>query len=353
MTKMKKKPQAGGKVLLFLIPFLALASLASFFASFHAVGSRQIDPKSTDFRQTPKSHNGAQCLDFQDGGYLDKLLDEAAVVYLLAVPKAGGSSMAIFVNRCMRTRAGLGFIQNFDFGHGYFYSPSFMDKPTNQAFFVGHAWADMTQSYFQHASTKSLFIISYREETDRLGSAIKHVMKKICQRGLLPSIPKGSMNPPQNRTEGDRVACVIDEKEFVEEIIAKKRGEISGSTFGAYSCQYHDIVEEIMPNLVMISMSQLDDLFGLLNRKYNCPDETVHHVNGFPKNWDHYLRLQNGTEVDINEWLRHNLHHLEFKLKMKDKARASCQGKTKQMGDQIMACPNKAIYNYYRSGDSL
>ena len=346
-----------------MVILLAATSLLSGSVSVQLKKFQLGAQEENDFRQTPKGHNDAQCLDFQDGGYLDKLLDEAAVVYLLAVPKAGGSSMAIFVNRCMRTRAGLGFIQNFDFGHknktnrngldGYFYSPSFMDKPTNQAFFVGHAWADMTQSYFQHASTKSLFIISYREETDRLGSAIKHAMKKICHRGLLPSIPKGSMNPPQKRTEGDRVACVIDEKEFVEEIIAKKREEISGSTFEAYSCQYHDIVEEIMPNLVMISMSQLDALFGLLNRKYNCPDETVHHVNGFPKNWDHYLRLQNGTEVDINEWLRHNLHHLEFKLKMKDKARASCQGKTKQMGDQIMACPNKAIYNYYRSGDSL
>ena len=207
---------------------LLLALLASFFASLHAVGSHQIDPKSTGFPQTPKSHNGAQCLNFQDGGYLDKLLDEAAVVYLLAVPKAGGSSMGIFVNRCMRTLAGLGFMFETGPWHSNFHSPSFMDKPTNQSFYVQHAWNDMTQSYFQHASTKSLFIISYREETDRLGSAIKHVMKKMCQKGLPPMIAKGSMNPPQNRTEGDRVACVIDEKEFVEEIIAKKGGEKRG-----------------------------------------------------------------------------------------------------------------------------
>jgi len=272
------------------------------------------------------------------GGNLDRLLDKADVVHLLAVPKAGGSSMKVFLAECLGK----------SFGSIVFDArKKLLDQLEMSKFNFMHVNIEnQAVDLFRYSARNVLFIMTYRDETDRLGSAIKHVMGWVCQYGRHTVGPTGVT--PRNRTEGNRMACVIDEEEFVEKIIRQKRGEIGGSTLGIFSCLFHGSLEENMPNLVMISMNQLNGLFKLISRKLSCPVEALRlSSSALAKNWDYYLRIKNGTEVEINEWLAHKLNFLESSLRLNENA--GCQGKTRQMEDQILNCPNETIYNFYQA----
>lgn len=265
-----------------------------------------------------------RCLTFEQGGDLDVLMDEAAAVHLLSAPKGGGSSTRVFLQNC--------------FGK----SPGLFDQLKPIKFKGHHVHEPAAVNFFKHSGRETLFIMSYRDETDRLGSAIKHVMGWMCQKGRAKDVVT-----PETQRVGNRLSCVINETEFVEKIIKERNSEIGGSTLNLHSCNFHDSLVENMPNLVMISISRLDDLFKLISSKYPSCKREIPRLSSaaLSKEWDYYLKIKNGTNVEINEWLGHKLKHLELELKMHD--RASCQGKTRRMEDQILACPNEAIYNFY------
>jgi len=321
-------------LLLVLVVALDLGRDASLFTYFDISAKKKTSPtvSASTAMKDRQDNNDDRCLTFDQGGDLDLLIDEAATVYLLTAPKGGGSSVRIFLQDCFGGEQEL------------------FDRLKTNKFKGDHVNQKKAVDFFKHSGRKTLFIMTYRDETDRLGSAIKHVMGWMCQRGRAKDVVT-----PEIQTVGNRSSCMIDETEFVEKIVRTRNTEIGGSTLGLYSCEFHDSLMENMPNLVMISISRLDDLFRLISRKYSsCKEETMRLSSAaLAKNWDYYLKIKNGTNVEINEWLGHKLNHLELELKLH--GRSSCQGKTRRMEDQILACPNEAIYNFYdhRTRDRL
>lgn len=274
-------------------------------------------------------------MDFSIGGDLDRLIENAAIVYLLAAPKAGGSSFAEFTKECVGTGRG-GWIDPDDVS-------SLLSRLEMSKFFARHITTnDFVNKLIKETPRNALLIATYRDETDRLASAIKHVMGRVCQKGANKTITPLAVRKRKN----DRISCILDEQDFVEKIIKTKHNEIGVSTLETFSCGFHDSLTENNPNIVMLSMNKLSDLMELLRVKY-CPSVKVQHLAShiFAKNWDYYLKIKNGTEVEINEWLGHKGNFLEYILGLK--RNVSCQGKSRQMEDKIMACPNEVIHNFY------
>eukprot|EP00584_Thalassiosira_punctigera_P012866 CAMPEP_0172550884 /NCGR_PEP_ID=MMETSP1067-20121228/33393_1 /TAXON_ID=265564 ORGANISM="Thalassiosira punctigera, Strain Tpunct2005C2" /NCGR_SAMPLE_ID=MMETSP1067 /ASSEMBLY_ACC=CAM_ASM_000444 /LENGTH=303 /DNA_ID=CAMNT_0013338563 /DNA_START=181 /DNA_END=1092 /DNA_ORIENTATION=+ len=292
-------------------------------------------------KNTSINSNNDQCLSMDHGGDLDRLLDKADVVHLFAVPKGGGSSMKTILAICLG-------------GSTKFVDPriKLLDQLEMNKFNARHVGTEKHDAadLLRYSARNVLFIMTYRDETDRLGSAIKHVMgERLCKNvGNVTKVPNGVT--VHKRTEGNHMACIIDEEEFVKKIIQPKMLEIGDSTLGTFSCRFHSSLEEYMPNLVMMSMNQLDGLFELIESKLSCPDRkpwlSAVRKQRVNKTWGYYLRIKNGTEVEINEWLGHKLNFLESSLQLNQEA--SCQGKTRQMEDRILNCPNEAIYNFYQ-----
>lgn len=278
------------------------------------------------------SIEASQCLDFSEGGDLDRLIQKSAAVYFVAAPKAGGSSLGIFTQECFGQSSS--YVRPGDI-------PGLLNQLEMPKFQSFHAGEDQLTQLIKQASRNTLLIVTYREETERLASAVKHVIGWMCQRERFKELIT-----PQIMKDNDRVSCILDEEDVVKKIIVPRKSEIDGSTLETFSCGFHESLVENLPNIVMINMRKLSNLMKLLKPKY-CPDVQPKHLSSaaLAQNWDYYLKIKNGTDVEINDWLVHKRNSLEYVLRLK--SNMSCQGKTRQMEDQVSACPNEVIRNFY------
>eukprot|EP00591_Stephanopyxis_turris_P003297 CAMPEP_0195511740 /NCGR_PEP_ID=MMETSP0794_2-20130614/3953_1 /TAXON_ID=515487 /ORGANISM="Stephanopyxis turris, Strain CCMP 815" /LENGTH=258 /DNA_ID=CAMNT_0040639397 /DNA_START=1051 /DNA_END=1830 /DNA_ORIENTATION=- len=180
----------------------------------------------------------------------------------------------------------------------------------------------------KNAHENALIIYIHRKETDRIKSAIRHVVKK--QR------IKCNMNEEKTR-------CILNEESLVE-YIAKKPHEIGIGSLKLLTCGVYDaIVDNAPPNMVFVHYKQVDKLQRLL-AKHHCPELLekqpikTNIANGSGK----YVQLTHGKGlIEIDEWLDKKIDFIEWTLKMR--ANATCQSNTRLMEHELFQCPHEAI----------
>ena len=223
--------------------------------------------------------------------------------------------------------------------HGCFCFPQFSVPPSLCPLLSPQLWDGLIR-LSKYPSRETLMIHIHREETNRIVSAVKQVLDKVCTKSpkiWTPSLRQGfnGVNVIKNGTE-----CILEEGPVVD-VIASRTAEIRyGSDI--LNCKSYKALQENGPQLVVINYKQVDKLQALL-AKHHCPqlELPVHENMAEEKSTNVFLKLQTGGVVNIKDWLREKGPSLEVALNLRQGA--SCQAKTFHMEDELFGCPDEAL----------
>ena len=252
--------------------------------------------------------------------------------------KAGGSSLHSFANKCSGNPPDNWLNQDARL-KPFLLSSLHLPKIIAAHLYVGdRPMIDV----IRHASRDSLIIYVYRDETDRLMSAIKFVVKeRLCVKGFQFKKAFGSTLPKVFGLNNTEKQCSFDEKPFVEELIEKRVAEVGYSIPMQLTCDLWNEVEETGPTLLFLHYSQLDALQAKLAAHY-CPDVQPQrkNVDALKSSKKYTIRLQKGGEVSLDDWIAAKRSTIEFALKLPG---GSCKRKTRMMEDALLSSPNKMV----------
>jgi len=300
---------------------------------------RYLDHGSTDvlrYMTTPTADSYNPCLGLGKDGDMDKLLSDHQYVYVVMSPKAGEASIKPFATQCME-EAGAGQFAAYDnildrSQHSH-RVPAFLARlnaPTIVASYVfdDASLIDLTKSIPRN----SLIVYSYRDETDRLRSAIRELSAQSGDCAL---------------EKGD---CVFDESKFLDLLEALYNApdpnQIGKSSNKVLTCKAYEGIEHNDPNMVVVNYQQADKMIQLL-KKHHCPKlkfKAVSEERPLPKKvWIHHIHPETKfpTKVSIDEWLDAKMGLLEYVLGFRKEA--SCQGMTGKLQDRLLQCPDRAM----------
>mmetsp|Transcript_2234 Transcript_2234/g.2699 ORF Transcript_2234/g.2699 Transcript_2234/m.2699 type:complete len:235 (+) Transcript_2234:1-705(+) len=182
----------------------------------------------------------------------------------------------------------------------------------------------------------ALIVYSYREETERLLSAIYHVLEINC-RG------KDNITPSMN----NGTHCIYDEQYVVNNVIGPKIFEIGRGAPEIMTCEFYEAIERNFPRMLLMNYKQMDNLQEVI-AQHHCPDEAPISVNVAVARKEKrgsltLLRLEkDGGLVEVNEWLQNKRSMLEWRLNLKGRG-SQCQGKTRRMEDELLACDDELL----------
>ena len=182
-------------------------------------------------------------------------------------------------------------------------------------------------------------IYLHREETQRLKSAIKHVLQsRVCKDKSVLS-KYASLNGTH---------CSIDESILVNSIIQNRQNEIGIGGTDVLTCGTYAMIENTAPKMVFINYIQASKLQSLI-AKHHCPKliDARYEVNvGDDKQMRVSVKLDRTKNdeknvVGIEEWLGGKIGLLELSLGLKKKQ--TCLGKTRNMEDDLFACRDEIL----------
>ena len=200
-------------------------------------------------------------------------------------------------------------------------------------------------NWFKHASRQTLFIWSHRDETDRLISAIRHVVLQICSGYRIHKTFQ-----PLEQTN-DR--CIVNDNDIIEKLIKEKHVEIGLSNDVFLTCEMYQALRENFPTMLISDFRNTDDLQVFLARKH-CPTllpklpirANVAEVNHNKSSQKIMVQLsrqddQKNQMVGLNDWLKEKGPHLEMMLQMKNNT--SCLSTTRHMEDALNSCDDHIL----------
>jgi len=261
----------------------------------------------------------------------------------------------------------------------------------------GHSTQDTTLiRMIQNSNRHTLIIYVHREETDRLASAIKHVVRKQY-RDLLVCDPSDADCTKEDWTKLKQLAKSgttgavaeeggrrnpIDEKKLIR-LIEARTNEIGSGQTRVLTCDTYDAIVEHSPNMIFMNYQQADQLQKLLAKRF-CPQllkggTVKKNMESTKKQQEFFVQLSsprntnnnnnNNTTttknrsssgsstaaaipppavviVEFDKWLEGKRHLLEWALNLK--AKATCSGKTKRLEDKMLGCAQEAyqVPNY-------
>eukprot|EP00586_Coscinodiscus_wailesii_P007643 CAMPEP_0172523684 /NCGR_PEP_ID=MMETSP1066-20121228/293790_1 /TAXON_ID=671091 /ORGANISM="Coscinodiscus wailesii, Strain CCMP2513" /LENGTH=203 /DNA_ID=CAMNT_0013306769 /DNA_START=408 /DNA_END=1019 /DNA_ORIENTATION=- len=191
------------------------------------------------------------------------------------------------------------------------------------------------------ATRETLIIYVHREETSRMISGIKEVLSsRVCQRD-----ERKGMGVPKLQVTTNETHCVINEGAELFKLIQKKRHEMAFGATETLTCQFYESLKENRPNMIFMNYKQSSALQNALAKHY-CPGSLAVKKNvDADKKADRllvYIHLENEIkEVSLETWLEEKQHMIEWALGLKDKA--SCQGLTRKMEDDLLACDDEVM----------
>lgn len=275
-----------------------------------------------------------RCLDIDKD--LEHLIASSKQVYVTMPAKATGSTMKSLFSKCFGP-----FKDNFinNRSHKQEYFQSHLEIPS---FIASHSYKSETlKSLIRHATNDSLLIYMYRNELDRLVSAINQVAERIC-------------NDPQSDglVSLNGTKCVIDEKQLVHKYIIPKKYEIGTGNFRILTCETYGVIDEFRPpKLLFVHYKKADALQELLI-KHHCPNKQVTPVAKnvlLLKDKEIYVHLNNtklteghNYEVTLTDYLLKKRNTIAFLLDLY-KDEGSCIAKTRSIENALMQCPHNVI----------
>jgi hypothetical protein len=291
-----------------------------------------------------------QCLAFNFE--VDNLVKSAKQVFIAMPPKAAGSTMKRFTWECMNDKLKPHTVpmSSLKLQNVSPSSEGFMDTLMGSlqvpSILTGHAHGDSLEGIVKAATDETLVIFIYRDETDRMISAIGQVMKLMC-RGDYRNIDEG-IKPYVHYNE-DTKECIIEEKGLVRLISTHPR-EIGRTTItNKLTCPLYEAIEENKTNIVFMHYKQADKLEMAL-AKYHCPDllsegkvpiKKVNDASTLNETFHVRLTSEEGRIVLLEEWTDAKKHILEWAFGLKKNV--SCQGKTRDMEKAMFSCKDEII----------
>ncbi len=298
---------------------------------------RSLNPRIGSFQA---GTSGSMCLTFDET--FDDLVASSGSIYVAAPSKAAGSTLQTFVQECVGeyVSENVGHVKAFTSESIEDRTEVFLENFKIPKIMTSHIRSDTSLiNLIQQSPRDALFIYSYREETDRLLSAIRHVMEYACVgRHRREEIPFTEV-----KVDGDN--CVINEAAIVNFALKPKAAEIGVGAPEIMTCRFYEAIETNFPRMVFLHYKQVDRLQKLL-AKYHCPEllETPFRKNmAVDKRMTVSVRLQNDDEVvKVEDWFEAKRDKIEWTFNMK--GGGYCQGKTRKMEDDLFACKDEALH---------
>lgn len=280
---------------------------------------------------------GCLSLDFDED--MDQLLSKYKQVYILAPAKGAGTTFESFQRECMKTtKTTVGNILS----KKEEMESVFQNHLELPSLLASHAMTkDMMCDLMQHATKDSLIIYSHREETDRLLSAIKHVLaSRLCFGDFGKEDRVSGAVKIVNKTE-----CHVRQSVLIE-VIKKLPAEMHIGSTQLLTCGVYDCIRENRPNLVFMNYKQAGELQKLLT-KHHCPKIMQEVQSNMGSDRTPVLIVLEGTDnevdtlVPVKDWLKAKAQLLELVFRVK--RTASCQGTTREIEDGLFTCSNQAL----------
>jgi len=285
---------------------------------------------SNEESQTMLTRSGAKCLTFDET--FDDLVASSNNIFITMPAKAAGSTMKTFARKCVGQ-----FGEDNMLNRPGIFEETFMNKGAKQApsIIASHIANDIFfTNLVKNIPHTSLVLYIYRDETERLMSAIKQVVvTKACNhlQGL-------------DLTQKDGSRCIMNEKDLVQKLIKQKFGEIGVGASNIMTCGFYDAMEENFPQMVFVNYKQADRIQEVL-AKYHCPnllDNPIHNNVAGDKKTEAFLKLDStGEEIALEDWLELNRDMLEFMFQLD--ATQTCKAKTLSMQDDLLGCEDEML----------
>jgi len=299
-------------------------------ASVNKVATNGYTFNSNEESKTMLTRSGAKCLTFNET--FDDLVASSNNVFITMPAKAAGSTMKDFARECAGS-FGLDNVLN----KPETFEDVFMNKgakPT-PSIIASHIYHDTAFiNLVKNIPHQSLVLYIFRDETDRLISAIKHVV-----------VTWGCLRHAQFFTDAqiDGSRCVVNEGEVIG-VMKKKMIEIGIGTNEIMTCGFYDAIKKNFPQMVFVRYKQADRIQKVL-AKYHCPDlldNPIHDNVDGKKGMEAFLKLdKTGEEMPLNDWLEVNRDMLEFMFQLD--ATQTCKAKTLSMEDDLLGCEDEML----------
>jgi len=296
-------------------------------------------------QETAEGIEPRQCLSFDHE--VETLINSSEQIFILTPAKTAGSSFSVFTKECTDSDGLYSTFYNIDRRHHALTKTFELPRIAS-----GHVMNDKAMiSIMQGMSDDSLLIYVHRSETDRLVSAIRHVVSnRVCE------LPHQKKQVLLSRNE---TACVVSEKELVDSIIVPRFGELGFGAPEILTCEVFQEISEANPNLVFIHYKQSNRLQSLLAKKY-CPrSKTVHITLAEKRTFQTFVKLDSITDeeyennrisyskslrnavVTLEDWLHAKSRLIEWLLDLRQSA--SCQAETKKMEKVMFGCVDRTM----------
>jgi len=326
------------KTVSYIIPFLLLMG----FWGIYEVSTLN----KLDYEENHKAATGdSDCISLVDGGDMDNLLSELGQVFIVMPAKAAGTSFKDFTRQCMSSTSSTSYSELDNVLNSKEQMiQAFKSQMKIPSLIASHVYNSETICRMaKHATKETLFIYIYREETERMASAIKDMFSGcICLKQ--ENLPAGV-----TVTEDK---CVVNQAELADMIqMWGKRddNEVSLSNTKLLTCETYNCVKDNRANLVFLNYKQASKLQKLL-AKHHCPKVT-HEVrsnvgsNKIPLSvaLEDPNSSESTTLVSMADWLAAKIPLLELTFGLKEGA--SCQATTRAIEDNVLhSCPDKTLH---------
>ena len=334
-----------------LLTLLAVLSSISVFSQYYEI--RKMLPERSDRpaiveeapgpRPPDTTRISQSCVTSMED--LEQRMNSTSMTFVLPPYKGGGSSLYRLQKFC----SGAPLKPNKLLSNQEVLKDFFVLNETVPKFLMTHVVKSETLTdLIYHASPDSLIVFLYRNERDRLVSAVRHILEhRLC----------GSWNITEKHYEAlvvekDESKCLVGEEALVEFIRPPRKYEVTGSVRNILSCKFFDLIRENYPNIIFMEYSKQDELQRVL-AKVNCPElmpQVPFRVNESGDVPNVFILRADGKQVPIMEWLKGKAHVLEL-LMTPPSEHAGCGLERKQIEEAISFCPERTVSSslFFRS----
>lgn len=295
--------------------------------------------KTTDTKpETSKLSSNTKCISFSND--IETLFNTTIKqVYITTPAKTGGSSLKNFTKACMGKERTIP-IDNYI---NWSKKPELVtgtSSLTPPSIITGHVFNDDAMvNIIQSMTDESITLYTYRHESDRLLSAIRHVVARLCKD---KNITLEKYVPHVKHTDTE---CSIEQHALVD-IIREQRLEIGFSVYNTLTCRVFDSIEENRPNFVLVHYKQVNRVRDIL-AKYHCPEFRNYTINSpiVAKDMDIFVNIpkqgSKSEKVSLSTWLKEKRQVLQFSLDLKRKV--TCQGKLRSIEKKLLSCEDELL----------
>ena len=309
-----------------------------------------------------RTRSGSKCITFDET--MDDLIASSSMVFVMGPAKAALTTMKYFTEKCTGLFSTNMLDQSLN-GVVFDYVPMpdhylLVDRIINgidnrfndrggvngrdrvnvpDQLLSSHAYSDkLLIDLMESLPRDALIIYSYREETERLLSAIHWILEHNCR----------SKRTQQNVTPKMRngTHCVYDEMYVVGDVVEPRVYEIGRGAPEIMTCDFYDAIERNFPNMVFMNFKQVGNLQKAI-AKHQCPEfleQEPLHKNAARNETTILLQLEkDGRMVTLEEWLQKKRAVLVWRLNLKGRGQ-QCQRKTRKMEDELLfECPDQLL----------